>query len=83
MSAVQALIASKKENPRELRLPPAVLNDLREVLKANDREQRVKCRVSILAFAQHCQRVHKFAVSQGTLLKICRRDLKRAGWGQK
>lgn len=83
MSKVQELIAAKRaHSPRQIQLPPAVMADLKEVLRSNDRESRIKCRVSLDEFLKHAKTAHKFAASAGVILRICK-ELGRTSWGQK
>jgi len=50
----------------ERAFPPEVLADLKEVLKANDRETNRLSRVSVVAFLDHCVKVHKYRIGRST-----------------
>jgi len=61
--SVRNLIAAGKAKT-ERAFPPEVLADLKEVLKANDRETNRLARVSLAEFIDHCAKAHKYRISR-------------------
>jgi len=75
---VRDLIAAGRAKT-ERAFPPEVLADLKEVLKANDRETNRLARVSLAAFIDHCAKVHKYRIGRSTFNTRLLSQLKR-GW---